>query len=76
MRLFLSFDQVSTAASKSKSFSSGPWIEIRMQLLRVPLVISLRSLVLIRRIDEKALSQSAVLIGSVKHTSANLQKLG
>ena len=63
VRLFLRFDQVFTAASKSNSS-----IEILIQWLRVVLIISLCSLVLILRIVGKALSQSAVLMGRVRHT--------
>ena len=59
---------MSTAASKSNSCRGGPSIEIFIQWLRVVLITSLRSLVLIRRIEEKALSQSTVLMGRVRHT--------
>ena len=51
-------------------------MDILMQLLRVLLVISLRKRLLTLRIVEKAFSYSAVSIGRVRQTSANLENLG
>ena len=64
------------AESKSRSCVMGPSMGIFMQSLSVALVIWLLKQYFILPIVERALSQSIVLIGKVKHMRLNIAKFG